>query len=310
MGRRERVIDPSAGPVAEFAYQLRQLRERAGRPTYRQLEETTHYSATALSRAAAGERLPSRDVTLAFVAACGGDVAEWGRRWSAAKTESDPHPDRAVPDAQDPAAPIPAATIRPFSRRHALPSWLRRTGFATAMIASVFVLVAGGDLRHAGAGRGTSAGSIGRDPTWSDVTQNTRAAYNGAQVEPPTALAPEPMDGDDPRARNCYADAVVRQVVPFYLPGGTKFGDLRLRHSARCGASWASAYYSNPNLYTVKLAVHRPADGAIVVFDWANNTPPGSYADMLSTGTGCVWVEARVVSPAGTGPTARTGCDR
>ena len=69
MGRRERVIDPSVGPVAEFAQQLRQLREWAGRPTYRHLESMTHYSATVLSRAAAGERLPSRDVTLAFVAA-------------------------------------------------------------------------------------------------------------------------------------------------------------------------------------------------------------------------------------------------
>jgi hypothetical protein len=41
------------------------------------------FSAAALSTAAAGERLPSLPVTLAYVGACGGDMAEWDRRWNA-----------------------------------------------------------------------------------------------------------------------------------------------------------------------------------------------------------------------------------
>lgn len=61
--------------------QLRELREHAGRPSYRQLAQLAHYSHTALSQAAAGRTLPSLAVTLAFVRACGGDVEEWSARW-------------------------------------------------------------------------------------------------------------------------------------------------------------------------------------------------------------------------------------
>ncbi|WP_461033374.1 WD40 repeat domain-containing protein [Streptomyces mayteni] len=42
------------------------------------------YAAATLSEAAAGERLPSLAVALAYVRACGGDEAGWERRWRAA----------------------------------------------------------------------------------------------------------------------------------------------------------------------------------------------------------------------------------
>ncbi|HEX6354732.1 helix-turn-helix transcriptional regulator [Actinophytocola sp.] len=83
MGRPERPIDPDAGPLQRFAWELRQLRQRAGGVSYRQLARRAHYSATALSGAASGEQLPSRAVTLAYVAACGGDREEWAARWAA-----------------------------------------------------------------------------------------------------------------------------------------------------------------------------------------------------------------------------------
>ena len=67
--------------VADFAAQLRELRERAGRPSYRRLAQLAHYSHTALSQAAAGHSLPSLAVTQAFVRACGADVEEWSARW-------------------------------------------------------------------------------------------------------------------------------------------------------------------------------------------------------------------------------------
>jgi len=81
VGRPERPIDPQAGPVQGFAYQLRQLRATAGAPSYRQLARRAHYSSTALSQAAAGEQLPSLSVTLAYVRACAGDPVEWEQRW-------------------------------------------------------------------------------------------------------------------------------------------------------------------------------------------------------------------------------------
>ncbi|MEW9552474.1 helix-turn-helix domain-containing protein [Nonomuraea sp. NPDC050783] len=80
-GRRESPVDPAAGPVQSFASALRKLRREAGGLTYRVMAERAGYSVTTLSQAAAGERLPSLPVVLAFVRACGGDAAEWERRW-------------------------------------------------------------------------------------------------------------------------------------------------------------------------------------------------------------------------------------
>jgi len=84
------VGDAAAMSVAGFAAQLRELRERAGRPSYRRLAQLTHYSHTALSQAAAGRALPSLAVTQAFVRACGVDVEEWSARWrEAARSPSE-----------------------------------------------------------------------------------------------------------------------------------------------------------------------------------------------------------------------------
>ncbi|MEU7576648.1 hypothetical protein AB0B50_03465 [Streptomyces sp. NPDC041068] len=67
--------------LTEFAGDLRQLREKAGSPPYRQLARDAHYSSTTLADAAGGRRLPSLPVTLAYVRACGGDVTSWEERW-------------------------------------------------------------------------------------------------------------------------------------------------------------------------------------------------------------------------------------
>ncbi|MDI6102325.1 hypothetical protein QLQ12_27275 [Actinoplanes sp. NEAU-A12] len=80
-------MDPSGGPVQRFAAGLRELRESAGRPGYRELARRAHYSVTTLSVAAAGHQLPSLAVTLAYVEACGGDRAAWEQRWRAAAAE-------------------------------------------------------------------------------------------------------------------------------------------------------------------------------------------------------------------------------
>ncbi|MCP2355394.1 WD40 repeat protein [Nonomuraea thailandensis] len=81
MGRRESPVDPAAGPVQRFAFELRKLRQEAGGLTYRAMAGRAGYSVTTLSQAAAGERLASLPVVLAFVRACGGDVSAWERDW-------------------------------------------------------------------------------------------------------------------------------------------------------------------------------------------------------------------------------------
>jgi WD40 repeat protein len=87
MGRRERSLDPAEGPVARFAYELRKLRQEAGGVTYRVMAGTAHYSAATLAQAAAGDRLPSLSVALAYAGACGGDRAEWEQRWRETERE-------------------------------------------------------------------------------------------------------------------------------------------------------------------------------------------------------------------------------
>ena len=87
VGRPERRLDPQDGPVARFALELRALREKAGLPSYRRMAARAHFSHTALSEAAGGYRLPSAEVTLGYVRACDGDVAQWERRWQAASAE-------------------------------------------------------------------------------------------------------------------------------------------------------------------------------------------------------------------------------
>lgn len=81
MARQERPLEPGNDVITGFAADLRALRHEAGNPPYRALAARAHYSAASLSDAASGRKLPSLAVTLAYVGACGGDVAEWEERW-------------------------------------------------------------------------------------------------------------------------------------------------------------------------------------------------------------------------------------
>ncbi|MEU1879744.1 hypothetical protein ABZ470_20720 [Streptosporangium sp. NPDC020072] len=87
MGRSETPLDPTAGVVQRFAYELRKLRQEAGGPTYREMADRAGYSVSVLSRAASGQRLASWPVVEAYVRACGGDVADWRTRWRQAAEE-------------------------------------------------------------------------------------------------------------------------------------------------------------------------------------------------------------------------------
>ncbi|MFB9838693.1 serine/threonine-protein kinase, partial [Actinoallomurus acaciae] len=128
MGRREAPVPD--GPLREFALKLRELRDNApGAPTYRELARRAHFSMSVLSVAASGQRLPTWDVTSAFVTACEGDVEEWRERWSSLRAElkaarpdliNEPSPGSvAVPEpaAQEvPEAETPPAPVAPLTR--------------------------------------------------------------------------------------------------------------------------------------------------------------------------------------------------
>lgn len=93
MSRGERPLDEGDSALLRFARDLRSLREKAGKPTYRELSARAHYSEAALSQAAAGRKLPTLPITLAYVRACGGSEPDWEQRWREVAAESAPAAD-------------------------------------------------------------------------------------------------------------------------------------------------------------------------------------------------------------------------
>lgn len=94
-GRPEASLDPGAGPAARFGSALRQLRENAGCPTYRQLAARpgVHFSASVLSTAANGRKIPPWEHVKAYVIACEGPdcllaLKYWKRQWRRYLAES------------------------------------------------------------------------------------------------------------------------------------------------------------------------------------------------------------------------------
>ncbi|MFI5588228.1 hypothetical protein ACIA5G_24465 [Amycolatopsis sp. NPDC051758] len=94
-GRPESSIDPGSGPEARFGFALRQLRENAGCPTYRELAARpgVHFSASVLSTAANGKKIPPWEHVRAYVIACeGADCSSalkyWKRQWRRYAAES------------------------------------------------------------------------------------------------------------------------------------------------------------------------------------------------------------------------------
>jgi len=106
MPRTENQLDPDAGPLAAFACDLRALRESSGYPSYRVLAKRAGFSASTLSVAASGVALPSLDVTLAYVQACGGDPGQWRERWESLAMQQPCRAEAATCDEPD-AQPVP-----------------------------------------------------------------------------------------------------------------------------------------------------------------------------------------------------------
>ncbi|WP_443053485.1 helix-turn-helix domain-containing protein [Streptomyces sp. NBC_00285] len=113
MGRPERPLDPGTGPVQRLAYELRDLRKAAGGPSYRAMAQGAGFSATTLSQAAAGERLPSLAVVEGYVRACGGDPSQWTPRWKEAEAEL-----AGAPSGQATRGPAPYRGLARFEPDH------------------------------------------------------------------------------------------------------------------------------------------------------------------------------------------------
>jgi hypothetical protein len=114
-----------------FAEQLRALRTAVGDPSFRKMAgRSGRISHTTLHEAAAGTRFPSWETTREFVRACGGDEADWRRRWQEAQRSETTPP--AIPEpVASPAEPVEAGDAPP-----------RRMLWLTAVAAAAMAIVA------------------------------------------------------------------------------------------------------------------------------------------------------------------------
>jgi hypothetical protein len=97
--------------LESFARDLRALRAKA-ELDYPEMAEASHYTMKTLVSAAGGLRLPTLPVAVAYVRACGGNVAEWEERWQklAAKITADAAKKRHGDGEERQALPEPAGT--------------------------------------------------------------------------------------------------------------------------------------------------------------------------------------------------------
>jgi hypothetical protein len=102
--------------LEDFAKGLRDLRRRAGNPSYQKMAAESGYSGLTLSAAASGRQLPPLTVTLGYVTACGGDAAAWADRWRSvsARLAEEDHASLLDPGETDPIGlePVEKATRR------------------------------------------------------------------------------------------------------------------------------------------------------------------------------------------------------
>lgn len=106
MARTQRELTGD-GPAVRFANRLRDARREADL-TLRRLSEISGYSVGALSTAESGRKIPSWDVTEAFVRACKRtDIGRWRGWWEAERDRARSEPAPSQPPAETVAMPVP-----------------------------------------------------------------------------------------------------------------------------------------------------------------------------------------------------------
>ncbi|MGW4518452.1 helix-turn-helix domain-containing protein [Streptomyces sp. NPDC004393] len=286
MGRPENSITPGQGPVEDFACYLRKVRADAGTPTYRQMAARSHYSASVLSRAAAGKQLPSAEVARAFAGACGADENQAEQQWAAAKLAVEDQSQSKVASTSASARHSDPSALTSVSEG-STPKPVRRLRRTHALAAAVVGLLAAGSWAGV-----ELTGILGQPPK------------NQAAV---TTVVPA-ADRSDPYVARCKADEKQLDWQPVAYPDGRPFGTLLLVYSPTCRAAWGYLNGPNSRQWTSHIVARRPADNASAPSQFRGDAALGSWGNVLSTRSGCVYAEAWISTSGHDGRHTRTAC--
>lgn len=315
MGRRPALVVGEIEALAELAADLRRVRNQAGNPPYRTMAMRARYSASTLSEAASGRGLPTLQVVLAYVAACGvDDKATFEERWQRAAAAVHAVREGVVAPAisgavVSAAQPTPAPTPSPVELA-AAPG--RSRPLAWAVIGPIV-----GALLVGGVAGGMKLASPGRAPLVGTAARHAAAT---------TGSTPRVITDDtDPHDTGCDQGRVITVAVAnLYAPGRFFLGEVWLRYAPGCGAVW-TRFEPAPGMTelagaTVTIRAVRAADGKTLQYA-TRYLGEFVYGNMLRTSGGCVRAEATVTAPRpvqgpatalpGTGPitvNAATAC--
>jgi hypothetical protein len=282
MGRPESHLSGNDPQLLAFANDLRSLRQQAGSPSYRELAKQAHYSPSALSQAANGRAMPTLEVTLGFVRACGGDAAAWECRWRALNAASDPDGEFHSEPVREEPVPAPDSDP-PRSRRTMLRYlWIGLTVVTCAVAVTDLVLALDGT-----AGPATTA-----------------ALRQPGKVDPVA-------DGSDPTRAGCGPGAVTMASTRVHFPASQLSGVVELRYSPHCRAAWgrfepAASWKPGPGTMVTVWTI-RPADQATQSYS-VEFGGEAIIGNMLMTAHGCIAAEVTIVRGATESPVATTVC--
>lgn len=266
----------SANVVAEFAERLRQLRQHAGSPSFRELATRTHYSSSTLADATAGKRLPTEAVVKAFVTECGGNAEEWLTR---------------LRQAAETVRTTEGATARTAVAAPARLPWGRTLVRAAAVLG---ILVVGG----------VAGGLIVR---FASAPGNAVTAAPFTSV-PTTTPANGTADGVDPAVGGCTKDDRLIDRSPVMIDG-KQVGDLDLMYSPHCQAGWAKLflYPGQPNM--MGLATVSANDGRASSIAEPLIKQLDIYTDVIEPGSsGCIGARGTVLETGHPLVTASINC--
>jgi hypothetical protein len=205
-------LDPTEGPLAAFAHDLRSLRADAGEPTLDVMAQRANLSRTALSDAMSGKKLPSALVVAGFAKACGSSKEDTDI-WTARRDELARLPQPVLLGVQVAGAATDSLPVSPAPRSRLTPAIL-----AVAVVVSLVF----------GVGAGTMIG---------------RATAPAAEASTPAPTPSVPSTGDDPVEAGCTEDKIIASAQT--QPDGTL---VELLWSEKCSANWGRiTRYDNQN---------------------------------------------------------------